>query len=88
MEELCDEYDADIDVTTTLLETPLFLAVRQGHSAMAHLLISIGANPTIANNEGKTPLALAKELGHTRIVQLLNDGLTHSAIPATCAPRP
>jgi ankyrin repeat protein len=43
--------------------TALYWAVRGGHAGVVRLLLATGADPTIANNEGRTPRALAEEEG-------------------------
>jgi ankyrin repeat protein len=38
---------------------------------MVELLLQHGADPTLANREGKTPAMIAKEKGHNEIADLL-----------------
>ena len=57
------------------LTTPLNVAVREGHTNVAHLLLEEGADPNIANIRAMTPLMYATMCGHIDITQaLLNNG--------------
>jgi ankyrin repeat protein len=51
--------------------TPLMRAAFKGHAKIAQLLLSNGADPAFANEEGRTPLQVAAMLGHVAIIQLL-----------------
>ena len=53
--------------------TPLHLAVRSGHDALARLLISRGADVNSRARDGRTPLHLAAAGGHESAVKLLLD---------------
>lgn len=53
-------------------QTPLHLAAIHKRTAMVHLLLKAGADPTLANAEGKTPIQCTK---HKKIVQLLQKSL-------------
>ena len=53
--------------------TPLHLAVRSGHDALARLLISRGADVNARARDGRTPLHLAAAGGHESAVKLLLD---------------
>lgn len=47
-----------------------------GHLEVTRLLLDRGANPTIINNEGFTPLSLAANQGHLEIIKhLLENGV-------------
>lgn len=52
-------------------ESPLTLAASGGHTDLAKLLLSSGANIEEANDEGNTPLMEAVREGHLPLVQLL-----------------
>jgi ankyrin repeat protein len=41
--------------------TPLWAACREGRGDVARLLLERGADPTIANEDGTTPMAIAKD---------------------------
>jgi ankyrin repeat protein len=52
--------------------TPLHCAaLRRGKKTVAEMLLAHGANMDTRDWDGKTPLSLAKENGHTEIVELL-----------------
>jgi ankyrin repeat protein len=42
-------------------ETALWRACKYGHGGVARALLEIGADPTIADNEGTTPVAISKQ---------------------------
>jgi len=44
-------------------DTPLHVAVSAGQKEIVDLLLAHGADPNLANNDGKTPLALTKPTG-------------------------
>ena len=52
---------------------PLHLAASRGSQEMVELLISLGANPTRKNREGKTALQLAQKVGHKKVADLLEN---------------
>ena len=52
--------------------TPLHLAAVHGHRMAARLLLTAGAEPDVADEDGVTPLLLAADLGHLPLVQLLS----------------
>jgi ankyrin repeat protein len=49
--------------------TPLHTAAQNNDPAMASLLLSHGADPTLANDEGRTPLDLAQEAGYNEVLE-------------------
>ncbi|CAJ0928043.1 unnamed protein product, partial [Mesorhabditis belari] len=57
--------DQGVDVNTFSeafagsLETPLFTAVKMGHTAVVHLLLYYGADPNLADFANRTPLYMA-----------------------------
>jgi uncharacterized protein len=62
---------SDIDARQGGGWTPLMLASVNGMAASVALLIDAGADPTLANDKGKTASDLAREQGHSVIVDLL-----------------
>ena len=67
--------------------TPLRWAVRNGHEAVARLLIDRGADVSAAESDGKTPLHWALENGYEAVARLLRDrGATEEQLTAATAP--
>ena len=66
---------ADVDPSDTYGNSPLWTAVfnSNGRGALIELLRSRGANPLRANKAGRTPLGLARQMGHAGVVQLFAD---------------
>jgi ankyrin repeat protein len=54
--------------------TPLYEACRMTQEQVVSLLLEKGADPSIVNTCGETPLHIAMELGHSSIVAMLNGG--------------
>jgi hypothetical protein len=55
------------------LSVPLLWAARNGHEAVAHLLLDRGADVSAAKSDGKTPLICAARHGHEGMARLLLD---------------
>lgn len=51
--------------------TPLHCAVLRGHTAVAKLLVEIGADLSLADEDGKKPADLAKAGGNKDLIKLL-----------------
>ncbi|KAF8241232.1 ankyrin, partial [Wilcoxina mikolae CBS 423.85] len=51
--------------------TPLLVASRYGHEAVARLLLDKGADVSAADKDRSTPLLLASERGHEAVTQLV-----------------
>jgi ankyrin repeat protein len=51
--------------------SPLHEAVRSNSTEVVGILLGHGANPTLTNGDGKSPLDLATELGHVEVAELL-----------------
>lgn len=63
---------AEINATTGTGETPLLWAASEGRYEIAEFLIAKGADVNTQGGEGSaSPLHLAAEMGHRRLVQLL-----------------
>jgi ankyrin repeat protein len=74
--ELLIKYGAHINaIDEAYQSTPLGLAAKWGHLEMVAYLIKCGANVTSAGAEWATPLAWAKRKGHSRIQDILNNGI-------------
>lgn len=56
---LINEGKCEIDPLNNRNQTPIFLAVSQGHAALIELLIAAGANVGITDGDGDTVLHLA-----------------------------
>jgi len=54
------------------LNTALHLAIERNELEVVKFLLRQGAETSIKNGEGKTPLDLAEELNHTEIIDVLN----------------
>jgi ankyrin repeat protein len=54
--------------------TPLHWAARKGNDVIAGMLLASGADQTLTNSEGETPLAVARRSGRPGIVRLLRSG--------------
>jgi ankyrin repeat protein len=54
--------------------TPLHTAAFLGDADVAELLLSRGGDPRIASNDGKTPIDLAREKGHTELAERMERG--------------
>ena len=52
---------------------PIIIAVGNRNKAMVELLLKYGARKNVKGEEGLTPLALARRLGYTEIVRLLEN---------------
>ena len=48
-------------------------AVQQGHTEIVKLLLVAGADVNAKENEGDTPLSIAKQKEHTQIIKLLKE---------------
>lgn len=64
---------ADIDAQNEDGQTILHKICADGLESWAKYLYSVGANPNVQDDEDRTPLFLATEKGHFRIVELLTE---------------
>jgi pectate lyase len=63
--------DTNTKDNTPLGYTSLHWSVRMGNQKLTELVLAAGADVNLKGNGGKTALQLAKEKGHTEIVELL-----------------
>ena len=85
---LIDEHPQDINARRYRWETPLHAASREGHAAVAQLLIENGADVMAKSELVRTPLHLASMYGHVEVARVL---LKHGAKVDTkdlCIPPP
>ena len=61
----------DPDQTDFSGNTPLHVAASLGNAQLINLLVSGGADCTVKNLEGETPLDLAKLRGHDEVVCII-----------------
>jgi ankyrin repeat protein len=64
------DYGASIDIPDVKGQTPLHVAVKNGHHACARLLLERGADPNGNGNNRSTPLSLAAMQGSVELVQV------------------
>lgn len=60
-----------IDRTSIAGETALHLSARHDRAEAMKLLLRAGADPTLRNNQEKTPLDIAQEMGHHTCKELV-----------------
>eukprot|EP01046_Picozoa_sp_COSAG06_P056625 COSAG06_NODE_10772_length_1618_cov_3.004608_1_plen_116_part_00 len=58
-EALC-AHGAELDTRSNSQNTPLMTAAYQGHTKICEMLLALGADPSLKNNEGKTALDRAR----------------------------
>jgi len=66
------ENGADVNTIQNGGFTALHAAAHSGQIEMIKLLITVGANPKLKNNKNKIPEDLAREEGHEKVVDYLN----------------
>ena len=62
---------AKVDQMTKASETPLYVAAEKNAVDCVKVLLAHGADPTVANNDGETPLLRAQRYGRSAVVALL-----------------
>jgi len=65
------DHGADVNALNRRNSSALHMACNQGQTALAKLLIERGANPEVANIDGTTPLLLATQGAHSKIIDAL-----------------
>ena len=66
--------DANADpnlVSYNLINTPLHLAALKGHLSIVQMLVEYGADLSLKNMDGLTPLGVAEKEGHSEVIDLL-----------------
>ena len=63
---------ADVDKVNKYSQTPINIAADGGKVEVVRFLLSKGADCTIKNDWGYTPVTNAKAQGHTAVVELLS----------------
>jgi ankyrin repeat protein len=74
--QLLIEQGADIDHQNSTGESPLHKAVESRSAEGMRLLIVQGANPTLKNDDGRTPAALARRLEEPALLPMLREAET------------
>ena len=70
------EANADVNATTKKMQTPLHLCALFGtaeHEAVATFLLECGADSSLKDTHGRTPLETARKKGHAAMVDLLEE---------------
>jgi ankyrin repeat protein len=57
-----------VNALTKYKDAPLHFAVAQGDARMVALLVKSGARADIENDDGDTPVDIAKKMGRTEIL--------------------
>lgn len=68
---LVNELQAEIDLEDAWNQTPLFLAVREGHQSATELLLQLGARQT-SDGHQRSLLDIAQQYGHHHLVPYLS----------------
>ena len=65
-----------VDVNTKSIygQPPIFWAAAEGNENIVRLLLTAGADRTLEDIDGKTPLSVAKKNGHDKIAKMLSGG--------------
>lgn len=68
---LIESYNAIIDARTSFNKTPFHLACRRGFSDIIQFLMSKGANTSVVDRDGCTPLHYLCETDNLELIKLL-----------------
>jgi hypothetical protein len=71
VEILLNTHAVDVNSRSIFGRPPIFWAAALGHKDVVKLLLKEGANPALADKQGQTPLSMAKQYGHDKVVQIL-----------------
>jgi ankyrin repeat protein len=73
--EVLLEFDKTLDVNMQDVngKTTLHDAARNGSEPTVRVLLEYGADPTIKDNYGRTPIYVAREMNHTTLVEMLRE---------------
>ncbi|GAM43858.1 hypothetical protein TCE0_060r19013 [Talaromyces pinophilus] len=73
--EILLEFDPTLDINMQDVngKTTLHDVARLGYEGTAKVLLDHGADPTIKDKFGRTPIRIAREVNHSEILQLLRD---------------
>ncbi|MBL0319892.1 MAG: ankyrin repeat domain-containing protein [Alphaproteobacteria bacterium] len=84
MRNLMDHPQINLNVKDELGNTPLHIAVSYGNTELVTKLLEKGADPTLTNNDNKTPMSLAEALKQKSLVEVLKNSsashLQHNAL--------
>ena len=64
----------DINTKSIYGQPPIFWAAAEGNENIVRLLLTAGADRTLEDIDGKTPLSVAKKNGHDKIAKMLSGG--------------
>ena len=64
---------ADVDARQRHGYTPLHAAAQNGDVELLELLLSAGANPSVAKDDGETPAQTAEAAGHADVARRLRE---------------
>ena len=68
---LVEEANAEVNKVNGKNQTPINIAAYRGHLGVVRFLLSKGADCTIVNDWGFTPLTNARAQGHAEVAALL-----------------
>jgi len=71
LQELLDQRPQDIDAKTNIGLTPLMMAATEGHADAVSLLLKLGADRTLKDDEGLTAKDIAIKNGNEFLISLL-----------------
>jgi len=71
---LLDTEAVDINSRSISGRSPIFWAAAGGYEDVVELLLERGANPDIADEDGQTPLSMARKYGHKKVLDMLKHG--------------